>query len=454
MENVYKVEISKRDFSNTEAQKIDPNELIQQWRAAGLSLDEQAERMEALMNDAMPWVLVLARQMRGLAVVDQVKLVKRIARFLRSMPAEERMVYTRMAADEAGMDIGMFDDLLKPEPIVAAQEKQSEPPKNRFKLYTAEDALQPQEPIEWIIEGLFSAGSLSLVVGEPGSKKTWSMLDAAVAIARGDNWLGHEILPRSVLIIDEESGRRRISERIGKVLRGHGGNENTMLYYVSLANFDFSTSDDLNVLQSLIIETAAGFVLIDAMADIMPGKDENAVKDVQPIFLGMRRVAENTQAALALIHHSNKTTGQYRGSSAIKGAVDLMMQVESKPDSCDVIFKSEKVRDTPPFTFSGFAHFGDERFYMSETEKSTRIYLNKAQEAVIRYLESAPGATLEDVGLYAAGGAIPERTVTNACRSLAGDRMGFVKQSMNGGGRGHKTTWSLTEKGREYFEKL
>lgn len=437
-----------------EATKLDPNAIIQQWTAAGLGLAEQAARMEALLDDSMPWVLVLAGKMRDLAITDQVKMVKRIARLLRSMPEDDSLVYTRKSAEAAGMDIGTFDDLLKPEPVAAVEPEKQLPSKSRFKLYTAEDALQPQEPIEWIIEGLFSAGSLSLVVGEPGSKKTWSMLDAAVAIARGDNWLGHETLPRSVLIIDEESGRRRISERIGKVLRGHGGNKDTMLYYVSLANFDFSASDDLNVLQNLIIETAAGFVLVDAMADIMPGKDENAVKDVQPIFLGMRRVAENTQAALALIHHSNKTTGQYRGSSAIKGAVDLMMQVESKPDSCDVTFKSEKVRDTPPFTFSGYAHFGGEEFYMTESEKSTRINLNKAQEAVIRYLESAPGATLEDVGLYAAGGAIAERTLTNACRSLAGDRMGFVKQSANGGGRGHKTTWFLTEKGREYFEKL
>ena len=58
-------------------------------------------------------------------------------------------------------------------------------PGTRYVLYQAADALSTQEPIEWIVQDLISAGSLSIVVGEPGSKKTYSMLDLSVAVAAG-----------------------------------------------------------------------------------------------------------------------------------------------------------------------------------------------------------------------------------------------------------------------------
>jgi hypothetical protein len=440
-----------------DATKIDANLLLQEWTTAGIEPKVQAELIGNMISAAEPWVLVLARRAAGSPVIEKVQIIKQVVKLLRPMPEDDRKIFMRLAADDAEASVEMFEALMaEDEPVIADTEIKTENMLNaneRFHLYSAADALQPQEPINWIIEGIFSAGSLSLVVGEPGCKKTWAMIDAAVAVSQGDMWLGHPTLARSVLIIDEESGKRRISDRIGKTLRGHGANENTLLYYVSLAGFDYGNADDVSILEALIIQTAAGFVIIDALADIMLGRDENAVKDVQPIFHALRTVAESTQAALVLIHHSNKMGG-YRGSSAMNGAVDLMLEVESKSDSADVNFKSSKVRDVVAFNFSGFAHFSEDKFYMTESEKSSIITLSRAQELVIQYLAKEPGATLEEVGQWAANGSVAERTMVNACRSLAGDRMGYTKQSSNGGGRGQKATWSLTEKGIKYAESL
>lgn len=75
------------------------------------------------------------------------------------------------------------DDLVQqPEPGTQAP---------RFKVYTAADALKQQEPIQWVIERLFSAGSVSLIVGDPGSKKTFAMVDAVECAALGKDWLGY-----------------------------------------------------------------------------------------------------------------------------------------------------------------------------------------------------------------------------------------------------------------------
>jgi predicted ATP-dependent serine protease len=446
-----------------DATKIDANLLLQEWMTAGIEPKEQAERIANMINAAEPWVLVLARRAAGRPVIEKIQIIKQVVKLLRPMPEDDRKIFMRLAADDAEASVEMFEALMMAdnEPVekteavinVMRVEDGETSQETRFHLYTAADALKPQEPIDYIVDGVFAAGSLSVVVGDPGCKKTWAMIDMETCVAVGDPWLGHSTRARSVLFIDEDNGRRRVSARIGKALRAHGGTDDSLFFYTSLVGFNFGNSLDVDELQKLIIKTSAALVVIDILINVIPGQDENSAKDLAPVLRALRYVAEETQAAIVLIHHLSKG-GLIRGTTAINGAVDLALEVDSKSDSCDVNFKSTKARDVAAFNFSGFAHFSEDKFYMTESEKSSIVTLSRAQELVIQYLAKEPGATLEEVGQLAASGSVAERTMVNACRSLAGDRMGYTKQSSNGGGRGQKATWSLTEKGIKYAESL
>jgi len=334
--------------------------------------------------------------------------------------------------------------------LIPADPGQDERPR-RYKIKTAADALQPQPPIDWLVDGLFSAGSLYMVVGEGGSKKTWLCLDMAVSVAIGEPWLERDTIPGPVLIIDEESGNRRISGRLGDVLRGHQAGPDTPLYYVSLARFDLGQPDDINEITALILETGARLVIIDAMADIMPGRDENAVKDMQPILMSLRHVAETTQAALVMIHHNNKG-GDYRGSTAIKGAVDLMLTVESKPDSPNIDISTEKARDIEPVKLAAAAYWGAGTFNLAPATPSSREWqLNKAARYVIRYLSQKGNATVNEI--ISAADVCSEPAAKAAIYTLA-DK-GYLRRTNPGettGGRGNQARYTLTEKGISYAE--
>ena len=108
----------------------------------------------------------------------------------------------------------------------------------RFKVLTAEDALEPLPPIDWIIEGLISPGSLNIFFGEAGTKKTFALLDATICIAMGINWLKFKTKKGAVLFIDEESGPRRIKDRFGKVIRGHQAEEKIQIGFITLPQLD------------------------------------------------------------------------------------------------------------------------------------------------------------------------------------------------------------------------
>ena len=267
----------------------------------------------------------------------------------------------------------------------------------RFKVYTAKDALEPQPPIEWVIEKLLTPGSVSALAGNPGSKKTYSLLDAAVCVALGVPWVGLATKGGPVLIVDEESGKRRLARRLSAVLAGHEAGETTPLFYTSLERLNLRLKVEEIALENLIVELSARLVIIDALVDVMPGGDENSVKDIQPVFAALRSMAEHTQAAIVIIHHFGKA-GNYRGSSAISGAVDLMLNIESQHDSAIVNFSFEKARDAEPFKFSATANFDPGKFWLDARETQTSgLKLGKAQRYVLRYLNTHGASTVEDI---------------------------------------------------------
>ena len=238
-------------------------------------------------------------------------------------------------------------------------------------LYSYADALNTPSTTEWVVNGLFSPCSVSLVCGAGGSKKTYSMIDLVVAVASGNEWLGFDVSePTTTLFVDEESGPRRFAHRVCATGRAHEVSPDLPLFYISLEGFDLTTTDGQDKLHELITETGAKLVILDALVDIMAG-DENAVSDVQPIFVGLRRIAELTQSAIVVIHHTNRA-GEYRGSSALKGAVDIMLIVTSAGNDTIITFKTEKARDIEPVTFHARANFGDGTFNLSPIAGTTR----------------------------------------------------------------------------------
>jgi hypothetical protein len=266
----------------------------------------------------------------------------------------------------------------------------------RFTIHTAEEALQPIPPIEYILKDLISKDSVSLFFGEPGSKKTYSLISLAVCVAAGKPWLGFECKQGRVLIVDEESGEKRLSIRLGDALRGELIEGTAPLQFISLANFKLDEPGDVALLTKVIKDNQIDLVIIDALADVMTG-DENSKQDTQPIFAALRKIADQTNAAVIIIHHSNKTGG-YRGSSAIKGAVDLMVLVESDNESEFVNFKVEKNRDGQFHKWSAKATWTDGQFYLSTAEQREKPrVLVESQEYVLRHLKKYGHCSLPDI---------------------------------------------------------
>lgn len=305
--------------------------------------------------------------------------------------------------------------------------------RNRITLRNSKYYLQDREPIPYIVEGLIAEGSVSLWYGKFGSKKTWSLYDLGVCVASGKDWLEFAVNKCNVLVIDEESGERRLADRMKAILKGELVEGDIPLASVSLAQFDLrSNPQDLAELILLIQETEAKLVIIDALADVMLGGDENAVKDTQPVFAGLRMASEVTGAAFVVIHHSNKQDG-YRGSTAIAGALDTMLKVDSKAESNLITFKSEKVRDGEPINFAGRAVWDNGGFFMQPADyQDGNAFLTKAQQFTLDYFTDKGSSTLDDL-IDHAGGLYADVTLKTSIQKLIKD--GLLIRVNEGGKR-------------------
>ena len=307
-----------------------------------------------------------------------------------------------------------------------------------LKMLTASDALRPRPPIFWLLDGLLAPGAISLWYGDGGSKKTYAMLDLAVCVATGAEWLGMQTRRCPVLFIDEESGEDRFSRRLGEVLRGHEAGEATPIFGVCLRGFNLREPADLGLLDWAIRQVNAGLVVVDALVDVLGGADENSAGETQPIFQNLRGIADRHRCHIALIHHANKSGG-YRGSTVFRGAVDLLVSVTSKPHEALITFEPEKARDGDPKAWAARATWFGDMFWLAPAEVDAASSVGKAERYVLRYLQEHGGeADLAEIVAHA--DTCSEAAARRAVYSLA-DR-GKIRR-IDSGGKGTRARYSL-----------
>jgi len=241
-----------------------------------------------------------------------------------------------------------------------------------WEFFTLKDAYQERPPIVYAVDGLFALPSLSVVYGAPGSFKSFIIADMCACVAGGLGWLepfpGKEDLAPvntkqvTTLWSDFDNGKRRTHDRMEALGRAHSLPIETPFFYVSMPSpwLDMSDADASAFLAEQIQEVKAQLVVIDNLGTVKGAVDENSGEMVQ-ILSAFRRVAEDTGAAVVLIHHQRKTTGygsrigeSLRGHSSIEAALDLALLVEREEHADSATLKSTKVRGADVLPFGAY----------------------------------------------------------------------------------------------------
>lgn len=263
------------------------------------------------------------------------------------------------------------------------------------KILTYKDAVKPLPPIEWVIEPLFSVGSLSILVGHPGSMKTYVLLYAAMCVASGKEWLDYPTKKSTVLYLDEEAGERRLFSRIQEIKNGGNFPDDIPLICTSMEGFNFSSQEWFNQLRQIISQHKVGFMVIDSLVDVMVGIDENSAKETNLIIRDLGKLAKEMNCAIVAIHHKGKS-GDYRGSTAIEGGVDLMFEVKKNKKDVKLEFAVIKSRDIDDgFTLTARPKFENGKFSMVNAGPILRT--SQIHEDILEFIKNNPNSSVNTI---------------------------------------------------------
>jgi hypothetical protein len=168
-----------------------------------------------------------------------------------------------------------------------------------------------------IVKGVLHKGCKLVVGGSSKSRKSWLLLDLALAVSTGANWLNFPTTKARVLFVNLELPAFSIQHRLQSIAKARGIEiEPGMLTLWNLRGHAAS----YEILLPMIIAQAKahgfGLVILDPSYKLLGDADENSASDIARLLNALERLAVDTGAALAFSAHFAK------GNASQKEAMD------------------------------------------------------------------------------------------------------------------------------------
>lgn len=191
-----------------------------------------------------------------------------------------------------------------------------------------DDVQLPQQ----LVEGLLTTRGLSSVNGHPNAGKSYFAGALALAVASGLDFLGRRVQQAPVVYVAAEGAasmlaRFQADARFHKRRAGH-------LALVAQGVVLLEPSTDVDALVATCREvqaragTPVGLVVIDTVARVMVGGDENTAVDMGRMIAAADRLKATTGAHVLLLHHVGKDASKgARGHSSLRAALDTEIEV-------------------------------------------------------------------------------------------------------------------------------
>jgi len=193
------------------------------------------------------------------------------------------------------------------------------------------------EPLEWLIENQIPKGSIGLLVGKRGERKTFTALAQALSVASGKPLFNDNVpKKRKVLILDEENGKRSIAQRVKMMKLGMNINEPLEIKFISFSGIKINEktseafpNEKFVHLKRLIRYWKPDLIIIDCLSRVVSLDIDKGNSEVSGFFSGIvRPITETYGCSWLFIHHLRKGGNTRMGSDDelddIRGASELV----------------------------------------------------------------------------------------------------------------------------------
>lgn len=210
-------------------------------------------------------------------------------------------------------------------------------------------AIPDQPPIPWRVKGLWRVGEVVQFHSRSGVGKSLLALTASIGCAAGipifvDDQLegfgtdaggeplftvevdGFRTKQCGVLYLDLEMNEALLKQRVHAVAKGLGVLEQfagVPFQYLCLSDLDLNFPSHVQVLKDYCEDLNVGLVVIDPMGCTTSTLDIY-LPEFRHIILASKLLCDGGKRDVLIMHHENKTDGQFTGTTAIRNTVDEM----------------------------------------------------------------------------------------------------------------------------------
>lgn len=207
------------------------------------------------------------------------------------------------------------------------------------------DQVKERPPKRYLIKSLMHLDSEVWIIGPPGARKSFVVLDMAGHVAAGREWQGLKVTQGPVVIIAAEGGGG-LGARVRAFEQEHGW---PMPPDVHVLPRPVQAGDPAAwaVLVAACERIGPVMVIGDTQARITVGLEENSATDMGLYVNAISAMKTATGAAVVSVHHTGRSGGDARGSSAIDGAQDTELKVVACSEALTGELRVEKQKDLP-----------------------------------------------------------------------------------------------------------
>jgi hypothetical protein len=194
------------------------------------------------------------------------------------------------------------------------------------------DAIEGIFESDDFVEGLLIKGQMSVLYGPSNSGKTFFASDLAMHVALGRQWRGLDVTQQAVLYVAAE-GSWGIRNRVLAFRRHYEVPHLPLTVMTSSLNMYDSDEDMVKLIATIRAASerlgGVGLVVIDTLARVMGGGDENTASDMGLLVQHVDELCSELGLHVMLVHHSGKDVARgARGSSSLRAATATEIEVE------------------------------------------------------------------------------------------------------------------------------
>ena len=245
---------------------------------------------------------------------------------------------------------------------------------------------------QWAIPHFLPAG-VTLLAGKPKMGKSWFALALALAIAEGRLAFGKlSVTQGDVLYLGLEDSARRMSDRATKLLQGRPAPAN----FTWVGQWNLLSAGGLADLEEwLDTHPNTRLVVIDTLAKVRPvsSNNGNGYSDDYSIMTPLKRIAEQYNVAILVIHHLRKSGAPdvmdtISGTTGLTGATDCNMVLDRERGKDEAILHITG-RDIEEQELTLYFNSETAQWMLHENKRGT--HMSKERRELLTVLERADG---------------------------------------------------------------